>query len=126
MSKLSKILYWLPTLLWMVVIFGFSAQPTLHASAVSWQDFVVKKSAHVAEYFILGLLLNSSLKKTTSLPRRSRLLLIIIIGVVYACTDEFHQTFIAGREGRIRDILIDSLGLGGSATFLTFFPADPK
>jgi VanZ family protein len=105
----------------MVVIFGFSAQPSLHASSVSWLDFLIKKSAHVTEYFILGLLLYFSLKNTTSLSPGKRLILIIIIGLVYASSDEFHQIFVSGREGRFRDVLIDSLGLLTSAKFLTFF-----
>jgi VanZ family protein len=121
MVRIYRIYYWLPTILWMAFIFGFSAQPSLHASSVSWQDFLIKKSAHVTEYFILGLFLNFSLKNSTKLSLRQRLLLLIIIGLVYAVSDEFHQTFIAGREGRIRDVLIDSLGVFGSAKFLDSF-----
>ena len=121
MTKVPKVFYWLPTLFWMVVIFGFSAQPSLHASSVGWLDFIIKKSAHITEYFILGLLLYFSLKNTTNLSTGKSLILIIIIGLVYASSDEFHQTFVSGREGRIRDVLIDSLGLLASAKFLTFF-----
>jgi len=126
MVKVPKVLYWLPTLFWMIVIFGFSAQPSLHASAIDWQDFLIKKSAHVTEYFILGLLLNFSLKKTTSLSVGRRCLLLIIMGMVYASTDEYHQTFIAGREGRVRDVLIDCIGILGSAGILTFFKSRPR
>lgn len=31
-----------------------------------------------------------------------------IITVFYAISDEYHQTFVAHREGTIRDVLIDS------------------
>ena len=29
---------------------------------------------------------------------------------VYACTDEFHQLFVEGRDGNFRDVMIDSTG----------------
>jgi VanZ family protein len=105
-----KIFYWLPAVIWMVVIFGFSSRPSLHASAVDWQDFIIKKSAHLGEYFILGILVYNSLKKTSGFNSLSLLLLTITITVLYAVTDEYHQTFISGREGKIRDVAIDGLG----------------
>jgi VanZ family protein len=106
----QKIYYWLPTILWMGVIFLFSSRPSLKTSTIDWQDFIIKKIAHFIEYYILASLLYSSLKRTSSLPRFYLLLLTITIAVFYAATDEYHQTFVAGREGRIRDVFIDSTG----------------
>ena len=34
----------------------------------------------------------------------------LVFSVVYASSDEFHQTFVAGRDGNIIDVLIDSSG----------------
>ena len=34
----------------------------------------------------------------------------ILLCIIYACSDEFHQTFIQGRSGEIRDVIIDTLG----------------
>ncbi len=34
----------------------------------------------------------------------------IIICFIYAALDEFHQTFVAGRDGNIRDVFIDTSG----------------
>ena len=36
--------------------------------------------------------------------------LTFVICVLYAITDEYHQTFVAGRSGELRDVVIDSLG----------------
>ena len=42
-----------------------------------------------------------------------------VSAVLYACSDEFHQLFVAGRAGRINDVLIDSAGaVLGLALFL--------
>ena len=38
------------------------------------------------------------------------ILLAIIFCLIYACSDEFHQFFVAGRAGRLTDILIDTTG----------------
>jgi cell division protein FtsW (lipid II flippase) len=105
-----KWVYWIPAFIWMIVIFSLSARPSIHASAIDWQDFFIKKTAHVVEYFILAFLIYFSLRKTTVESRTSLLLYTIIITIIYAVTDEFHQTFVPGREGRLRDVLIDSSG----------------
>jgi VanZ family protein len=34
-----------------------------------------------------------------------------IIGVLYAISDEYHQTFVPLREGRMLDVFIDSFGI---------------
>jgi len=107
---MKKIIYWLPSLIWMFIVFGFSAQPSLHISAVNWQDFIIRKSAHFIEYLILFYLYYFALRKTTRLSPQKARNLALFTAVIYACTDEIHQLFVAGREGRIRDVIIDSLG----------------
>ncbi len=33
------------------------------------------------------------------------------IGIAYAVTDEVHQAFVPGRQGAVRDVLIDAVGV---------------
>lgn len=108
---MPKIVYWLPALVWMAVIFSFSQQPTLKASAIDWQDFIIRKAAHVTEYFILTWLYLWPLRRTRNLNHKSALILACLMALFYAATDEFHQTRILGREGRVRDVGIDSIGI---------------
>ena len=42
---------------------------------------------------------------------KEKIFLPLLISVVYAISDEIHQTFVPTREGRIRDVFIDSLGI---------------
>ncbi len=102
---------WWPTLFWMSIIFLFSSRPTTPASQVFWQDFLIKKTAHFIEYFILAVLLYRSLKSTIRLNLISLLLLTLTITIAYAASDEYQQSFVPGREPRLRDIAIDSLGV---------------
>jgi len=105
--KLYK--YWLPFILWGIVIFLFSSHPTGIASEIHWQDFVVKKSAHIVEYAILTILLYRALL-SHDINANKAALIAILFSVLYGATDEFHQSFTPGREPKIRDVAIDALG----------------
>jgi VanZ family protein len=118
---MKKILYWLPTIIWMIVIFSFSAQPSLRVSTVNWLDFILRKTAHVSEFFVLTCLLFFSLSHSTRLSRSQTVLVAFVITVAYAFTDEYHQLFVHGREGKIQDVLIDSIGIVSGTFFLKIF-----
>lgn len=68
----------------------------------------VRKSAHFLIYFVLGLLIISFLKEF-NLNYKS-VLIAILISFLYACSDEVHQMFVAGRSCEIRDVIIDTMG----------------
>ena len=69
---------------------------------------IIRKLAHVTEYLILGILMINCLKDY----KINKLYLVsIILCILYSVTDEFHQTFIKGRSGELRDILIDTIGI---------------
>lgn len=78
----------------------------LPVEVLSW---IVRKSAHFTEYLLLAVL---------ALPvaihyrghHRQTWWLVWLFCVIYAATDEWHQTLIPGREGRATDVLIDGLG----------------
>ena len=116
--------YWWPTVVWAAVIFGFSSKPTLITSHIYWQDFVVKKIAHLFVYAVLAVLLYRSLKHTTKLNKTYLLLFTITITTLYALSDEFHQSFTPGREPRLRDVAIDVVGaITGLNLTLKLYPA---
>lgn len=75
-------------------------------------SFPVRKLAHFTLYAVLGMLSFIALV-TYNLPLWAKCVMSQAVSSVYAVTDEFHQTFIDGRSGEIRDVLIDS---GGALT----------
>jgi len=114
----QKLRLWLPVLVWMGVIFGFSALPINHEAEFNWPDFIFKKTAHVTEYAILYWLVwragsNEGRKVNTKIFIWS-----FILSFFYALSDEWHQTLTPGREGRLRDVGFDSLGMLLSLTWL--------
>lgn len=106
----KRLLVWLPTLVWMGVIFWFSSRPTGQTAQVYWQDFLVKKTAHFVEYFILAVLLSFSIAHSFRIGLRQMLFLALATSVFYAASDEYHQSRVPGREPRVRDVSIDTLG----------------
>lgn len=107
----QKVIYWVPTVLWAILIYGLSSQPSLRASQVPSQDFILRKLAHIGEYLILALLLYRSITKTTHISRVKAVLFTVIVSVAYAISDEFHQTQVYDRTGKFTDVLIDSVGI---------------
>jgi len=107
--KKKLIRYWLPVIVWAIVIFAFSSFPTGQASGIDWQDFIVKKTAHIVEYGILTLLLYRALKQS-GIEKKDAALYSLTLAVFYAVTDEFHQSFTPGREPTLRDVIFDTIG----------------
>lgn len=79
------------------------------------------KLIHFLEYMLLALLLLRALSK--AFPGRTPVALGItafIIAVIYAASDEFHQSFVPGRNADALDWLSDSCGAAlGSLTILS-------
>ncbi len=71
-------------------------------------NFVIRKLGHFTEYFILYLLFYNVLKEYFKF--KSSIFLSIVFVFLYACSDEFHQLFIIGRDGSIKDVILDTSG----------------
>ncbi len=71
--------------------------------------YPVRKYAHVFEYFVLFVLLFLYLD-CYKISFKNKLIYALIISILYACSDEVHQLFVEGRDGRVIDVIIDSCG----------------
>lgn len=141
--------------LWMVIIFIFSAQSKEESSEVSggisdrilsiggWflhlnideetlgfialtVERIIRKGAHMAEFAILALLLYVWLERW-QISQQRRYWAAAVLAALYACTDELHQLFVPGRAGRVSDVLIDSVGaVVGLAVFLILWKVVAK
>ncbi|HBA53808.1 VanZ family protein [Syntrophorhabdus aromaticivorans] len=110
--------YWLPILCWMGLIFYLSSRTGSPLLDLGVHDFFIKKTAHVAEYALLYLLLFRALHSRIHGPnaRSKAFFYSAVIAILYAASDEYHQTFVPLREGKLRDVLIDTFGI-----FLMYF-----
>lgn len=108
MSNRKLITVWGPVVGWMALIFYLSSRSTLPTFPGIVPDVAVKKSGHLVEYAILAGLVWRALRHTSQV--RNRAVFAFILTVVYAASDEFHQSFVPGRTSRVTDVLIDSAG----------------
>ncbi len=79
-----------------------------------------RKFGHFSEYLVLGVFLHitctlfraKKLKQIKSRQAHPILGMIVpaLLAFLYACSDEYHQLFVAGRSGEFRDVMIDFSG----------------
>lgn len=100
-----RLVAWLLPLCWMGLIFYGSSRQRIAVADQFWLNFLFFKTLHIIEYGILFLLWHLPLNQ----PYKSKL--AATISILYGITDELHQKFVPTREGRIRDVLIDALGV---------------
>jgi VanZ family protein len=105
---------WLPAVVWMGLIFwlsSFGHDPVSQAAGI---DFLVRKTGHVTEYAILGVLLLRALLGSQRLARLAAwapYVLAIGLGSLYAASDEFHQRFVPTRDGNLHDVVLDMVAV---------------
>ena len=87
---------------------------------------VARKPAHFTLYAVLGALAFLSVVSYRGLKYKIRILISAGICLLYAASDEFHQLFVAGRSGEIRDVFIDFCGSLLAITVLAIFSRSIK
>jgi VanZ family protein len=116
MIILRGFLRWLPAILVMAVIFFASSLPSYEVPDFGFLDAVIKNGGHFAGYALLALAFSYALPRRLS--RLERMLVAIALALMYALSDEFHQSFVPGRSPSWFDILIDGLGASTAAALL--------
>ncbi len=138
MKIVKKICAWIPAILIMVMIFLFSNQngeesmglsykvsgilvsiaDGVHLIDMKWNDRAhaieqmqvpLRKIAHMAEFALLAFSVYAALKYDEFSYKFTKYLTFIMV-LVFAALDEFHQVWIAGRDGNPTDVLIDMCG----------------
>ncbi len=108
MMKFFKL--WLPVFGWCGLIFYLSGIPQLTTGWGTW-DFILRKIAHMIEYFILVFLFYRAFRGSFDLTTFYLILWSFSLSFLYAVSDEIHQYFIPTRYCRVADILIDTAGI---------------
>ena len=122
-------------ILWMILVFWFSSQIGDDSQVTSGNTIrkiitfinnnidkvkleeivellqpIVRKLAHFTLYTLGGILI-FNLFNSFKLKNREKIGYSLLVGALYAITDEIHQLFVPGRSGMTKDVFIDSLGI---------------
>jgi len=129
--------YWAPVLLWMLLIFAGSTSlgagsntsrilgpllnfffPGVEPETIAGLRLVIRKLAHFTEYAVLSALLWRALARGRAGWQASIAGQAWLLAVLYAMSDEFHQSFVPGRVGTPVDVMIDAAGAAGGLALL--------
>ncbi len=121
--------YWWPAIAWAGAIYFFSTEafggeytsrfiipflrwllPQADLESLGRLHLLVRKSAHFVNYFVFSLLVLRGLRGGARGWRWRWALWALLIAAGYAALDEFHQSFVPGRGGAAKDVLLDSAG----------------
>jgi VanZ family protein len=108
-KRSQRILSWLPAIIWAGFIFFLSAQHETPVDGYSSADmlFII---GHLVLYAILMVLIVIALRRSTTLPVVQTHLIAFAIVALYAFSDEFHQSFVPGRDPTAFDWIVDMAG----------------
>lgn len=102
MNPNSPLGRWLPVFLWALVIFALSSIKQVVVSEFFIWDFVAKKIAHVGEYAVFFVLIYRA--------TGGKWLATFSLTMIYAVSDEIHQSFVPGRNTAVYDLGFDFSG----------------
>jgi VanZ family protein len=119
-------LSWILVIIWILLIYYMSSQVARTSSGLSslfvepirpyapgFTEVIittlVRKSAHIFQYFVLGILVFNVLCEY-KLSSKKLVGYSILFAGLYAITDEIHQAFVPGRSAELRDVFIDTIG----------------
>jgi VanZ family protein len=100
---------WGPVAAWLIVIFMGSSIGTLPSVDRGTLDRLMHWVGHLSEYAILALVLLRALKNGEALGWRE-IVLTLIVAAVYGLSDEWHQSFVKGRDGDLGTVGLDMAG----------------
>lgn len=134
--KLYRIIMIVNIFLWAFIIFQMSNQVGEDSSNLSrivtkffvrkeeYVDIVepyIRKLAHFSEYGFGGCLI-VALLNSYEWKDKSKIIIAILLGIWYAILDETHQVMVIARNGSVKDVILDSIGVAtGVVGMMTLF-----
>ncbi len=91
-----------------IEIFYFSSIPSFPKAPVKGINFSI--IYHISAFFLFSFFLLSLLKGAKKIKLK-HILLSLIISLIYSISDEFHQSFVPGRDCSLKDVLFDLIGI---------------
>lgn len=114
MTWRRKLLWWTPAALHMSIITWFSHQPSWPDAAVGHPDWFL----HGAAFGLLALLCLLGASQATRLEGARPWVAALLVTVLAGALDEWHQSWIPGRDAAVADWMADCAGAVVSLTLV--------
>ena len=107
---IKKLVYFLPSIFIMSTVFFLSSKSSTGIGGSLTQQFLIHKSLHIFVYSLLSVSFLYGFSKTSAKFNRRFQIVSVLFTYIYGITDEFHQSFVRGREGKFTDTIFDLVG----------------
>jgi VanZ family protein len=124
---MTRLAAWLLVVAWAALMFNFSTDsfskehtsrfilpilqwllPRASAETLDFLHFLIRKGAHLFEYFIFSVLLFRAVRAPAEGWNPRWAATALLLAAVFAASDEYHQTFVPSRGPSIQDVLLDT------------------
>ncbi len=105
---------------WMALIFFLSSQEKLPTTAGMPPD-IAAIAGHFVAYSVLAIFIRVAIGGLQ--PGRRADVIAIALATLYGISDEFHQSFVPGRDSSVFDVAIDLLGASAGVIALNLILA---
>ncbi len=101
--------YLLPAFFYAALIFFLSSLPSSAVPnlGITFGDRIL----HFCEYSVFGYFVALAVMRSPGKINWKNVLIVMVIGSLYAASDEYHQSFVEGRFSEVSDFLADSTGV---------------
>lgn len=108
-TSTGEITDWIAVAAWMGMIFILSSIPGLATDFSHTTNLILRKLAHITEYTFLAVLVYRAVSRRLTISTTANIVVLIIV-LLYAMTDEIHQVLVPNRTGTGVDVIIDAIG----------------
>jgi len=113
--------FWFPVILYSGIIFCVSSVPDV---TIPLSEVQFDKILHILVYLPFGFLMARGISSTGPFVSGKKLYILVVLATfLYGISDEYHQSFVPGRNFGIFDVLADTIGgaIGGTVYLLCGF-----
>lgn len=122
-SSYKKVHFIIPVVLWSAFIFYLSSLQFKDQGNIPGLDKIV----HFIEYFVLSMLVYRMIFGGIRIEKKMAGYFTLSAIIIFAVSDEFHQSFVPTREVSLFDILSDTIGATAAIFFIwKLLPKVPK
>lgn len=107
---LKKLVSWIAVLSWMGFIFWLSSKSKVIPVINPLASYFISSLGHIIVYAVLYLLVHRAIHCSVGFTNKKTIWLSLLIMFLYGISDEYHQSFVPGRESSIMDLGFDLLG----------------